>query len=118
MSHDRGCPCGREKGEYESCPDPQCTRRPRSEEEVERLVNERMNEQREEDDREVANIVAMPQRQDEFLKNYMQHMKFLQATAENAAQIARTKRALYLAYVKEGFEPGQAMMLISQGSVI
>lgn len=27
MSHDRGCPCGREKGQYNECPDPACIRR-------------------------------------------------------------------------------------------
>lgn len=27
MSHDRGCPCGREKLEYNECPDPACIRR-------------------------------------------------------------------------------------------
>ena len=27
MSHDRGCPCGRERGGYNECPDPACIRR-------------------------------------------------------------------------------------------
>lgn len=27
MSHDRGCPCGRERGEYEDCKEPTCARR-------------------------------------------------------------------------------------------
>ena len=29
MSHDRGCPCGREKLEYDECEDPSCTKRPK-----------------------------------------------------------------------------------------
>lgn len=27
MSHDRGCPCGKERWEYENCQDPTCSRR-------------------------------------------------------------------------------------------
>lgn len=27
MSHDRGCPCGRERGEYDECKEPTCARR-------------------------------------------------------------------------------------------
>ena len=29
MSHDRGCPCGKEFYEYEECEDPTCNRRPK-----------------------------------------------------------------------------------------
>lgn len=28
MSHDRGCPCGRERWDYDTCTDPNCTRSP------------------------------------------------------------------------------------------
>lgn len=76
------------------------------------MVNERMNEQREEDGARVAQIHQLPTKPDEMLKHFTDHLKLMKAAADNAAQIARTKRALYLAYVKEGFEPGQAMLLI------
>lgn len=110
----QACPCGRKRGEYEACPDPQCTRRegPLPEEAVERLVNQRANEIRDEERDEVAKVVSLPTRPDEMLRHFSDHLKLMKAAAENAAQIARTKRALYLAYVKEGFEPGQAMLLI------
>lgn len=29
MSHDRGCPCGRESYDYNECPEPNCRKRPR-----------------------------------------------------------------------------------------
>lgn len=28
MSHDRGCPCGKESWDYDSCEDPQCFKKP------------------------------------------------------------------------------------------
>lgn len=30
MSHDRGCPCGKEPYEYDDCKDPSCSKRERS----------------------------------------------------------------------------------------
>lgn len=30
MSHDRGCPCGKERYEYSDCTDPQCYKKPRT----------------------------------------------------------------------------------------
>ena len=47
MSHDRGCPCGKERWEYKECTDPTCIRNPR-------IIQKREAEERRKTGREMG----------------------------------------------------------------
>ena len=61
--------------------------------------------------------VSIPTAQDKLLGDFENIRRYWIAIAEHAVQIAKTRRALYEAYLKEGFTEAQALELV-KGSLV